>query len=354
MFDVHDVRIETIPKNGGISRVSTNIKLYSPASAGPVDWFGKSVTVYDGEPEILELDDVYFNPSWLCLYDKFGALIPETCLQWGSRSVDVGPEVISIPKDPITIYEPVVYLCDIRNHWGHFLTDGVSRMWAHLRFPELAKLRSFVISTPRLDDRIVDFLCAIKLDPWRNIFSYVKFSPQMLHFRKIFIPSPSFSLYNYAYTLHYRNFAQVTNRYIPSFTLTVDASPVYLSRSKSKFARTVRNEIEFENELIKRNFRIVYPEYLSLIDQILMFNHSSHIFGCWGSAFYNMLFSNNPGQITTHIFCGPWPYKDFLALDTILGNKSNYVRAMKCVSETEQLWEVDIDACLSYISSNIF
>ena len=350
MLETHRLKIKILAGNDETPRALENIRLHSPVSVAHIEQLTQAVTVYNNEPAILEFDDAYFKPGSLCLYDKHGVIIPESCLKWGNSFVDAGLDTVPIPNDPITIDDPLVYLCDIRNHWGHFLTDGISRTWARAIYPELANLRSFAMTTPRLNDNIIKFLCMIKLDPWQNLFSYIKFSPQPLRFRKMFVPAPSFSLLNHAYTVHARTTSQVAHHFLRNVDLKMEPRPVYLSRSKSGAARTVRNEIALENELRKKDFWIVQPEDLDISEQISLVNQSSHVFGCWGSAFYNMFFLNNPKQMTTHTICSLTPYRDFLALDTIVGHNSNYIHALNCVSEAEQIWEVDIDAILRYIS----
>ncbi|WP_295540750.1 glycosyltransferase 61 family protein [uncultured Pseudacidovorax sp.] len=73
---------------------------------------------------------------------------------------------------------------------------------------------------------------------------------------------------------------------------------IYCSRSLSALARpsyrVMKNEVEVERFLRSRGYDIVFPETLSLSEQIRLFRGSSHVIGPSGSGMVNCLFAT-PG-----------------------------------------------------------
>src|SRR6202041_3545870 len=103
--------------------------------------------------------------SW-SLYDKTGLRIPESCVrrrQDLSAYIRAGAETIDVPSDVITIDDPILYLCSVANQWGHFLTEGISRLWALAVYPDLAKLRWFCCAPGKLYPSIIQYFDALGL-----------------------------------------------------------------------------------------------------------------------------------------------------------------------------------------------
>jgi capsular polysaccharide biosynthesis protein len=55
--------------------------------------------------------------------------------------------------------------------------------------------------------------------------------------------------------------------------------------------KSFANRAVFEELAVKNGFQLVYPETLSLLDQVGLFSQASHIVGEYGSALHNSLFS---------------------------------------------------------------
>ena len=71
---------------------------------------------------------------------------------------------------------------------------------------------------------------------------------------------------------------------------------IYISRAKASNRRKF-NEDEVFAFLEKYDFKMVYPENYSVIDQISMFNNAEIIAGGSGAAFSNILFCNNTCKV---------------------------------------------------------
>ena len=115
----------------------------------------------------------------------------------------------------------------------------------------------------------------------------------------------------------------------------------------------MRNEVELEAELARRGARVVHMQDFSLVEQIALMNSHRAFIGAWGSAFHNLLFCLNPSQVSTYVLISRWLPRDFVLVDTIVGNQAHYLAVQ---SHTENYGhtrevEVDVDATLRYLKT---
>lgn len=312
----------------------------------------ESMRVVAGSPEtLLEVKGAYFIPGHVCLYDREGRRIDASCVrrkpaQWSF--VGAGPETIAVPAACETLTKPMLYLAEIASHWGHFLIDGVSRLWARAQFPQLREVECFATAAVPKVVQARDFLDAL------GVTQRLHFSPQPIRLDTCFIPGASFSDRGECYTAHLRPFQEMVAR-IEAKPLPAPAGqPAYLSRSQFGVGRTIRREAELEQRLSERGVRIVHPEQLSLAEQVRVFNSHDVFIGCWGSAFHGLCFARAPGRITTHVLCETIPNPNFLMFDALLDCTPNYIQGMFQTPGTSQVWPnfdltVDVEAVLGYL-----
>ncbi len=79
------------------------------------------------------------------------------------------------------------------------------------------------------------------------------------------------------------------------------ASRLYVSRALSSLARPqyrpMLNETEVEDVLKARQFQIVHPETMTLVDQIRSFAAATHVVGPSGSGMFNIMFNVRPSRV---------------------------------------------------------
>ncbi len=315
---------------------------------------GSSVRIYDGDPSIiLEFNDAYFIPGSLCIYDKEGARVVESCIRRGTdlvELVDAGLENIVPPEDFITIDEPVLYLSFLPDHWGHFLTEATSRLWARLSHPELSRVAGFYSMIDNLDSKYAEFLSILDLNIGVNVYT----SNKPVKLSKCFIPKASFSNRGEAYSVHREVFSVVSEHYLRDAPPNKSDQPVFLSRSKLGSPRIIRRERQLEQAIATLGTLIVYPEQLSLAEQIQLFNRHRNFIGCWGSAFHNIIFSRHAHDCVTDIICKHLPNMNFLMFDAINGNNANYVESMIYSHGKDQNWpnfdlEISVEQFMRYL-----
>lgn len=339
--------------------VSSDISFYTrPDDTGlapSVDRACRKIKAVDGNPgPVLELQDVFFIPGPRCLYDSRGRRIAESCIRRGEglvTYVSAGAEEVKIPDKYSRVSEPLLYLAALQGHWGHFLTESISRLWARSVYPELRKLKCFFGESDNDNcQKIFAYLNRLGIFG-RNIFN----APTPVKIDRCFVPLASFANNAEAYSAHALSPREVAASYLNENRIEVSAQPVYLSRGGADSLRVIRGEAELEPRLEEKGVRIVHPESLSLGEQITLFNKHKVFIGCWGSAFHNILFSLQPREIVTHVICEDIPHSNFLMLDAIQGNKANYVRSAHMTPATRQEWPVidlsiDVETTLTYLA----
>ena len=108
-----------------------------------------TLKVFSGAPEpVIEISPAYCIPPFVCIYDKDGRRVPESCVRRGAGLDPLptsGSEQIILNRDFERIDRPSVFLSCLIDHWGHFLTEGISRLWAFDLYPELKKYLPFYV-----------------------------------------------------------------------------------------------------------------------------------------------------------------------------------------------------------------
>ena len=141
MFHNQVIPVTIVSASGGASRTSDNIKYHHTGDPHyPVDQHGNDFQVFDGSPTgIVEIADAYFVPGAMCLYDRNGVRIPESCIRRGKGLVEF---VHVAPRTVLVANPSSLPLMSHRNRslalrsLGGLLTEGTSRLWVSSRIPQ--------------------------------------------------------------------------------------------------------------------------------------------------------------------------------------------------------------------------
>jgi hypothetical protein len=321
--------------NGYSSRTTSNIKYHCREL--PAENLAKRnyrCSVYEGSPEtVLEVSDAYLVPGSKCLYDRNGTRIAESCIRRGERLDEfVASEAIniSLPSDYTVVEEPILYLSWLPKNWGHFLTEGTSRLWAIFQYPELRAMNGLYLMSRPVHKNIEDFVRALSLNIHTMEYRTSKQTKALkaIKFRTVIVPAPSFFNRGAAYSIHQKFASSVIDYYLRDNQSELSDRPVFLSRAKFGGTHCVQNQVELEEAIARLQFLIVHPEELTLMEQVNLFNRYRHFTGCWGSAFHTSILSRSPNKLATHVLCEGIPNVNYLMLDSILGTEANYVESM--------------------------
>ena len=246
------------------------------------------------------------------------------------------PSPIKVP-DCVAHDEPVLYLGQALDHYGHFLTDSMARMWAALN----VRLPCLMLDMSRLSGSYSsEILAALQLSVVSPTVPTV--------YRTVWVPYPAFTRNGQpapeADAAHLR---VTTALYHPDQPKRW-VKPVFLSRAKVN--STIRStdaetEAALAQIMAEAGFEIVHPETLPLAEQIAIFNESPTIVGMLGSAFHTALFSRHDYRgrlvLLTWGDKGTIRYKH---VDTLKGYTAHYV---PCLERTEDgLFRVDLAAAI--------
>lgn len=186
------------------------------------------------------------------------------------------------------INEEVVYINAFYEHWGHFLVDIVSRLWYVIKNPNKYKIVFIVdeFSDIKIDGNYLEFLELFGINK-ENII--IVNSPT--RFKSIIIPDVSIYPGKY-YTKEYKKIFDVLFK-------KIDYNPkipkkIYLSRVKYRKAKSKEKGEKNIEKLFNRNgYTTIYPEAMTLKDQIAYYKSCDEMVCINGTLSHNILFAND-------------------------------------------------------------
>lgn len=326
----------------------------------PNDWYSAAkkriVVERDTLPEISIVENALAIPGRDALYTVDGSRIDTTKrVNLPFELVSEGviarvklsdrvwePEATVVPNKFEIIEEPVLFLGAIWPHYGHFLTDSMARLWA---LDEFDRHMPVVFINNHCDD-------FLKYDYINTIFDALQLTSRRILdcktpylFKRIFVPTASIQHSYRIFDCHQRAHLKVAsvNARLESGGI---AEKVYLSRSALRDKdRKSADEGRLEETLRADGFEIMYPEKLSMSQQISIFNSSKWIVGTLGSAFHTSLFSlkNYHGNIVML----SWNKINgrYLMIDEIKNYNSFYIGCMTIdnIDERSRIQNTTID-----------
>jgi hypothetical protein len=287
-------------------------------------------------PVIHRLQNAVAVPGMTGLYDSQGHRIDEAAATTISREGRASnreklysrtPEVIPVPTSPQVVEEPVLLGGYISEHYGHFVIDTMSRLWARDAFPSLPIL--FIKPTklskyPAFGRQVFDAL---------QLLPRVRFVDQPTLFREVICPGTAFEYRWKAFSIADEPHTAVAKAIGSSGTIA-RRKPVYLTRSGlSDRLRKIEAEPELEEELSRRGFEVVRPETLPLAEQISLFEQAPLVVGTMGSALHTALFSRST-ETKLAIFNWGRGFENCILVDAVKQHRSYYLKSMKRCDDT--------------------
>lgn len=293
--------------------------------------FGETV-ILDSEPAVLDLCDVVYVPeqdsnSPSGVFDQGRKRILQTAYFRGPNVEEMAPSLtMGYRYGDITDYAPddvYIYCGFIHYHFGHFLLSTFSRFWSAARekYPQAKILYS---SHQSMDVWFEENSFMRKLFGALNLSQddFVRFSsPQKI--RRLIVPAPAFEEASFAYR-RYATFCHEIGQKLAGHLMgKSDDRPVYLSKSKLQSGvRRLINEDVICERLAANGVEIVYPEMLSLEEQIALWANRPYVAGFIGSAFHASIFV--PRDYIFMINYNMTTYSNFCLIDQANKAKADY------------------------------
>lgn len=226
----------------------------------------------------------------------------------------------NIPKNIPFINEEAVYVGVTYPHFGHFLIEQLNRLWGKQK--EKKNFKWIFINNKNIDVKnfVYEFM---KIFGIKKQDIIVLTSPA--RFKKIYIPSQTFNMsgskIDYAMVDGYRAMAQNVKG--------AGYERVYMSRGKLNDKLRTLGEEKVQKVFEKNGFKIIYPETMTIADQIASVKDAKYLAGCSGTALHWALFMK-PGGTVIALKRNSKP-DDFICtqymLNTITGLNSVFITA---------------------------
>ena len=252
---------------------------------------------------------------------------------------------------PVTIVkEPYIFGGLVHNHYGHFITESLSRFSLCKKFS--LKFALFVYSMPQssMPQSFKDFLndCHIQYD----IFDI---RSNNFIFNQIFIPAPGLVLGRGSVNYYHKNISKMVD------TQIVPSKNKILYISKKKYCQANHNHggttIDYNFEQKIEDFlvntygaQIIYPDEHSIKNQINAINEHEIIIGPCGSNMHTILLAKDPKKVV-YIISTPVLKETGPATGRLMGYvKSDLIKNNKSFYLMDDEVDVDLRQILDFLT----
>lgn len=180
----------------------------------------------------------------------------------------------------------VIYGGIFEKHWGHFLLESLSRIWFHYKNTELP-IVFISLDNKKPTDQFAEIFELLKIPKDKILFI-----DKPTQFDEIIVPEASFILSNYAHNSFLIPFEQIIKNITPH-----NFKKIYISRTKFKQNKNIIGEEIFEKTFQKNGFKVIYPEELSVKEQISYIRGADQIAGFISSGIHNSVFARPETKI---------------------------------------------------------
>lgn len=212
------------------------------------------------------------------------------------------------PIDRTTDLEGTYFYLDneYRSHFGHFLSEQISRLWAlpliRERYGDVKILMSHRQGKDRPADWELEFLSTYDVRP-QDVVSFTE--REAVRVERLIGCTPMYSMPDYVHPGIADVWTRIGDRLEARASDRDYPERVFLSRGPDTI-RPCHNADEVERRFNDAGFVSVLPEQLPLPDQVALFRRARMLAGYAGSAMLGMLYRTEP---VTGILVGPDSYR---------------------------------------------
>ncbi|WP_241570106.1 glycosyltransferase 61 family protein, partial [Rosenbergiella collisarenosi] len=189
-------------------------------------------------------------------------------------------------SDVLICNEEVIWMGKFNSHWGHFLLDDVSRLWFLLENYN-NQIIAYVSEDNEITDNFLQFIYGLGIA--RDKLLRVS---KPTRFKNIIIPecSKNRGVIN---PIYHDIFLKVRENILSSNSKKFEDLDIYLSRSSFDSGKNKEiGEKAIEDIFNKQGFKSIYPEKLTLQEQVILWNNARKIACLNGTIPLNILFTN--------------------------------------------------------------
>jgi len=294
--DSGDRVVEVIPGEGFTSRCSLRENVNVPRGHQPASYVAPPIS-------LREYTDVIVAPGQLVT--KAGLVLPDSYRhnerkRLTSRFLDeVAPLFAQLPRrvDDLPLLPGTYFHLDneVRGHFGHLITEQVSRMWAWPLAQELAPGVKAVMGINK----------GREISAWEHrMYAAGGIEPEDIVFlrgpvrvERLLSATPMLSHPEYIHPRIVETWNRIGDQLAKDRTIEGTPERIFISRRLNK--RACRNQPEVEALFTEQGFEVVFPEDYDLSDQVTLFRGAEVIGGFAGSGMFTMCFAPTPKRLVT-------------------------------------------------------
>ncbi|ESQ90769.1 hypothetical protein ABAC460_08025 [Asticcacaulis sp. AC460] len=231
------------------------------------------------------------DPDW-GLYGADGHLVDAAALRRGNKTPPRLCGQSPIHAQPFPTDHPwaddveYIYMGCFIAHYGHYLCSSLARLWPLLR--EGLNGRKILVHATNgpAHEFQIPYAAATLAGLGLTVDDIVIFQ-EPRRIRRVIIPRPSFVEQVFAHKVHRDVCHRIGEQFFDGLDMTTAQPPVYLSKTKmQRGVGRIGNETVIEAYMAANGVAIVYPEQLSLRDQVRLFAQNRVIAGTGGTQFH--------------------------------------------------------------------
>jgi len=180
------------------------------------------------------------------------------------------------------IDEEVVFLGALPKHYGHFILEGLSRLWFCLSPKRSKSSYKFVYISGGGEDRFHEFFRLFGLEE-QNIVKITK----PTKFRTVIVPEQSIRLHDYYHTKYKETIDRIKESVAPK-----DIEKVYFSKENIGNNRAIGEDL-IEKVFSRNGFTILHPENLSMYEMISILKGCKVFAATSATNVHNSIFMND-------------------------------------------------------------
>ena len=331
------------------NRIHHNIKVYAPNSFYNFATYKlKRKLSY----EIIRNGTIHAANNWGAFFQKFKdtGFITDEDNNWVLSSASYQQKLYSrIPnenteKNIKTVHKKAIFLGAFRQHYGHFICQGLSRLWFLLK-NKYNDYDLIYIPQGKLPNFVFKYLELFGIDSNRLVAI-----TETTKYDEIIVPEISFALD----TFWTDEFKKTIDR-IQKHITPVKNKNIYLSRMH--FNDNCIGEKYIEQIYKENGYKIIYPEEMSIEEQISVISGAKNIVGVVGTALHNLMFMSN-GASCTILERYNRPNYNQIIINDMRSLKTNYVYAndsfLPCASGKGPYLLLNTEYLQKYLDDNTF
>lgn len=211
--------------------------------------------------------------------------------------------------------ESVVYLGHLDNHFGHFLTDSLSRLWFLLDKANAQKKVCYIADTP--EHPYIEFLYLFGLKQEQMIWIN-----EVTQFAEVIVPEPSFRYWDY----FHKDYKRTCDKIRESVSGAYNYKKVYFSRNEYVKGAFTFGELPIEQTFARKGYKVFYPDRLSMKQKLKILANCEYFAGTSGTGMHNILWCKD-GITCLQLNRSPCIMPVQIMIDKMKGLNTEYIDA---------------------------